>query len=964
MRSANHLFSKHSIRPLPASLSKTTAVGGDLAHRGIAGRPGSRSAVNQLGMVAFLFLSLAHPAESQTARKVSSLSETAANPIADARAEVVYGHARFTVLTSQLIRMEWAPKDAFEEHASLVFINRRLPIPRFERELKNGTLVIRTGELVLRYSPAGSDGRFTQENLSIELSLNGRQVSWHPGMADTGNLLGTARTLDDTRGLLTPIAMEPGLISIDGWTIVDDSTRPLFDHADFSFLDGEKSPWPWVMLRPSGERQDWYFFGYGHNYRQALYDYVRVAGRIPIPPRFAFGIWWSRYWAYSDQELERLVRGFRENDTPLDVLVIDMDWHPTFGTNFDVLDQSGHVKGWSGYSWNRVLFPDPGGFLKSIHEQGVRVTLNVHPASGVQSWEDPYVAMAKASGIDPATKQYVPFDISDKTFATNYMDLLHHPLERQGIDFWWLDWQQEDKTKMPEVNPTWWLAYVHFTDQQREGKRPLLLNRWGGLGTHRYQIGFSGDAVSVWDSLAFQPWFTATAANVGYAYWSHDIGGHIPGAVGPELYTRWVQFGCFSPILRTHTTKNPDSERRIWAYPEPYSGIMRDAFQLRRAFQPYLYTEARRTYDTGLAFVRPLYYDWPEAKESYQTRGEYNFGDSLIIAPITSPVDGDSQLAAKQVWLPQGEWIEWPTGRYIHGPATLEGRFSMQQVPVYAKAGAIIPMQSPANGFGEKPLEPLQLTIFPMDDGQRSTYTLYEDSGESEEYKRGVSALTRVEATRTGDDLDIVIGPTRGRYPRMPEERSYELRFPADWPPDSVTANGSSIASAPRKGHVGWRYEGNTLTTTVRVAVQSTASTLHIRVHRAAGLEAKRADLDGFAGMMMRLREANNTLNSLWPLVWAPDSLIDAMQSGDRLSYYPQNAQSVLQHFRSSYQEALSSVRRIADRTSVSDADLIARLQKAGVDTSHPQESVTRYRIYVQRALTQITSAQNGREMQ
>ena len=141
-------------------------------------------------------------------------------------------------------------------------------------------------------------------------------------------------------------------------------------------------------------------------------------------------------------------------------------------------------------------------------------------------------------------------------------------------------------SKVPGVNNTWWLNYLHFTDQQREGKRPLLFHRWGGLGNHRYQIGFSGDTVSVWDSLAFQPWFTATAANVGYAYWSHDIGGHMPGAVDPELYTRWVQFGAFSPILRTHTTKNPDAERRIWAYPEPYSSVMRSAFQLREASSP------------------------------------------------------------------------------------------------------------------------------------------------------------------------------------------------------------------------------------------------------------------------------------------------------------------------------------------------------------------------------------------
>ena len=208
-------------------------------------------------------------------------------------------------------------------------------------------------------------------------------------------------------------------------------------------------------------------------------------------------------------------------------------------------------------------------FLDRLHADHLKTSLNLHPASGIQPWEAAYPAMARAMGIDPATKQYVPYDITNKKFAENYFNLVLHPLEKQGIDFWWLDWQQEQNTKMAGVTPTWWINYVQFTDQEREGKRPILFHRWGGLGNHRYQIGFSGDTVSVWDSLAFQPWFTATAANVGYAYWSHDIGGHMPGAVDPELFTRWVEFGAFSPILRTHTTKNPESERRIWAYPEP-----------------------------------------------------------------------------------------------------------------------------------------------------------------------------------------------------------------------------------------------------------------------------------------------------------------------------------------------------------------------------------------------------------
>jgi len=256
------------------------------------------------------------------------------DPVADPKAVVTVGNARFTVLTPELIRMEWAADGKFEDHASFVFLNRRLPVPKFEHgEFRGGQgtiYTIETPALKLTYGPvdsAGADNRFTAENLKIELTLDGKPVVWHPGMTDPDNLQGTTRTLDGALGSKTQEPMEQGLVSRSGWALVDDSTRPLFDSADFRFLQGEKSPWPWVMERPAGERQDWYFFGYGHDYRKALGDFVRVAGRIPLPPRFAFGAWWSRYWAYSDQELDELVRGFHENDVPLDVFVIDMDWH-------------------------------------------------------------------------------------------------------------------------------------------------------------------------------------------------------------------------------------------------------------------------------------------------------------------------------------------------------------------------------------------------------------------------------------------------------------------------------------------------------------------------------------------------------------------------------------------------------------------------------------------------------------
>jgi alpha-glucosidase len=850
-------------------------------------------------------------------------AEAVTNPVADPKAVVTVGNARFTVLTPQLIRMEWAADGKFEDHASFVFLNRRLPVPQFEvNRSQSGSAVVidtylqspRRDVLTLTYVPTG-DGRFTPENLTIELTVDGKRVVWHPGLTDPENLQGTTRTLDGAMGSKTKEPIEQGLVSRAGWALVDDSTRPLFDSADFSFKEGEKSPWPWAIERPAGERQDLYFFGYGHDYRQALGDYVKVAGRIPLPPRFAFGAWWSRYWDYTDQELDELVRGFHENDVPLDVFVIDMGWHISREQleAAGQVDQSGpeHSLGWSGYSWNKVLFPDPDDFLAKLHAEGLKTTLNLHPASGVQPWEAAYPAMAKAMGIDPATKKYVPFDITDKNFAINYMNLLHHPLEKQGIDFWWLDWQQEQHTKMPGVMPTWWLNYVHFTDQQREGKRPLLFHRWGGLGNHRYQIGFSGDTVSVWDSLAFQPWFTATAANVGYAYWSHDIGGHMPGAVEPELYTRWVQFGAFSPILRTHTTKNPASERRVWAYPEPYSSVLRSTFQLRYALQPYIYTEARRTYDTGVAFFRPLYYDWPEEAGAYESKGEYLFGDQMLAAPVTAPADKTSGLTTEKVWLPKGEWIEWPTGKHITGPASVDRSFSIEQTPVYLRAGAIVPMQPPMRYTGEKPVDPLIVNVWPLAPGTTSSYSVYEDSGVSVEYQHGVFARTPVKATEAGDTLKVEIGAVEGGYPNMPKTRAYELRLPADWPPASVTVNGVAVKHAGPTGKGGWSFEGNTLTTVIPVPSGSVAAKVTVEVHRAAGLAARRPELDGFAGVMTRLRGAYDAMNRTQPIASPPDVLVDAMQTGDRLSYHPENAAAEFAHLREVLPKAQAALAEI-----------------------------------------------------
>jgi alpha-glucosidase (family GH31 glycosyl hydrolase) len=837
------------------------------------------------------------------------------DPVADPAADVVIGKARFTVLTPQLLRMEWSASGHFEDRPSLVFLNRRLPVPTFthtvERRRGESTLHLHTSALDLVYELArGTDNGFTPANLRITVQLDGRAVVWTPGAPDTGNLMGTTRTLDQVNGDKVREPIGPGLISRNGWAVVDDSTTPLFDSDDFSFTAGEKSPLPWAIERPEMTtqevyqrlktdesptasdavkpivRQDWYLFGYGHDYKQALGDYVRVAGRIPLPPYFAFGAWYSRYWAYSDQELEDLVQQAHESDVPLDVLVVDMDWHTPFGNDWSVLDASGNRLHWTGYTWNHLLFPAPELFLDKIHNEGLHVTLNLHPASGVQPFEEAYPAMARAMGVDPATKKYIPFDITDRTFVRNYLDILHHPLEKEGVDFWWLDWQQESKTAMPGVTPTWWLNYVHFTDAEREGKRPLIFHRWGGLGNHRYQIGFSGDVISSWASLTFQPWFTATAANVGYAYWSHDIGGHMYGPIAPELYTRWLQFGALSPILRTHTTKNAAAERRVWAYPEPYSNIMRDAYHLRYSLIPYLYTEGRRTYD-----------DWPEQEAAYTSRNEYQLGENLIVAPVAAPADPATGQVHESIWLPPGDWYEWTTGRTLHGPLTFQHAYSLAQIPIFVRAGAILPTAPPMSSTSEKPVDPLILNVFPLASGAQSSYMLYQDSGIDDTYRNGVATRTAITASQAGAILTVSVAPAAGGYPSMLQSRGYEVRLPGDWPPDEVTVNNTLVAYNALSRTGGWHYEGNTLTTVIHVPSTSVQKGITVRVRREVTLMTQRAELEGFPGAMTRLQEAFSAMQSNTPVDTPPDELTDAMQAGDRLSYHPDQAAEIVAHF-------------------------------------------------------------------
>ncbi|MEI3564397.1 glycoside hydrolase family 31 protein [Alistipes finegoldii] len=767
------------------------------------------------------------------------------NPKADAKAVVTSGNARFTVLTPQLIRMEWSADGQFEDRATLTFVNRETPVPKFKVRESKSKLTITTPALTLTYL---KNGKFSDKNLKAVFTLNGREVVWTPGMENPQNLLGTTRTLDGADGSKLKEPMEQGILSRAGWSLIDDSQRHV--------LTPDGSEWEeWVEARPEGDRQDLYLFAYGHDYKQALADYALVAGRAPMPPKYTLGYWWSRYWQYSDNEFVDLVNKLKSMDVPIDVLIVDMDWHETWGLrkSNSPKDEYGQRIGWTGYTWQKELFPSPANFLKWTENEELKVALNLHPASGIQPYEAVY---------DDFTKEYewsekgksVPFKIDERKWADAYFKTVLEPMERNGVDFWWLDWQQWKESKYtPGLSNTFWLNHTFFNHAERQnpGLRPFIYHRWGGLGSHRYPLAFSGDTYATWPMLAYLPYFTATASNVNYGWWGHDIGGHMfhktQKATDPELYTRWLQYGVFTPIFKTHSTKDPRIERCIWCFPD-HMFLMRDAIRLRYTLAPYIYNAARENYDTGVGMCRPMYYDYPESDKAYETPEQFMFGNDILATTITQPVDSITGLAPRTIWFPEGTWFDCATGSMYEGGRTEELHYTLAENPHYAKAGSIIPMNPATVKNLQQPCDTLVLTFIPGGDGQLRHY---EDDGMSQQYKTNY-AVTTVTKKQEGNTVRVRISPREGSFAGASDSRSYELRFPAVFPPKSVKVNGKELAYSrfPKAGE--WTYDGYTLAPVIYTGTTVCDAPVEIELAFDDYATAHQADLYGMSGVFKR----------------------------------------------------------------------------------------------------------------
>jgi hypothetical protein len=765
---------------------------------------------------------------------------------------VTDGRARFQVLSPTLIRLECSDDREFEDRRTLTVASRRART-RFTTAVERGVRVIRTGRVTLRYR-RGS-GCFERGNLAARIRVGKRSVKVYPVFGDgpgepppppnpparthappnpdpnpgprtAGNLGGWARGLDDQED---PVPLADGLLSRDGWYLLDDSRSVLLTAAEPGFEE-----------RPGhdGTYQDGYLFGYGLDYATGLADLRRLTGPAPLLPRRAFGNWFSRWWPYGGAELQGIVERFRSERVPLDVIGLDTDFKAPTGRAAAVANgylgrDPAAPYSWNGWDWNRDKYPDPKAFVDWLHARGVAAYLNVHPSIGDR---DPRWAEAQelSGGLLPANRASCGYFMADPGDCgvfdwTNPRHLdaywaLHEPFERDGIDFWWLDWCcDESRARTPGLTEDTWINSLYARRSRARGSRWPAFSRigssyWsyfgeqepGAFAEHRHAIHFTGDTAATWQMLDFQSRFTVAEGNIGLPYVSHDIGSFKGRHLADDMYVRWIQAGAFGPINRLHSNHG---DRLPWEYTGEAARIATEFLRLRGTLVPFLYTLAREANDTGLPMARGMYLRWPKSADAYAHDRQYMLGDELLVAPVAAP----GEAATKRVWFPPGEWVDFFTGERHTGPVVKELSVSLSRMPVFARAGAVVPTQ-PYRPNEAAAAGPTILTAWAGADG---SFRLYEDSGDGLGHRRGEHAFTRVAHDDRGPaGTRVVIGAARGHYAGRARRRAWELRMVGVERPRAVRVGG--------RAHAGWTYDEASRTVTIRTPRVATSRPIRV----------------------------------------------------------------------------------------------------------------------------------------
>lgn len=650
---------------------------------------------------------------------------------------------RITILSEILIRLEFSLSGQFEDRPTELVSFRNFTVPKFNKKEDDRFLTITTKYFKLEYE---KDKPFSGTKLApdqyLKVTLNNTDKFWYYNCPEARNFKGTTYSLDNELG---HAKYQNGLYSTDGFVSIDDSNSLLFNQ-DGSF--GKRND----------KRIDTYLFMYRKDFGFCLRDYFKLTGKPALIPRYALGNWWHKNKAYTSDDMLKLAWDFNKNEIPLSVFLLGDDWHVKYK------DSS------NGFTFNYKLFENPREFINELHNRKIKLGLALDPTKGIHYEELAYKRFKEKIGY---TKDgIIPFNVFNKTMLDAYFTELINPLYDIGTDFFWLNYNN-----IKDLYTLRALIYYHFNDyRQFREKRGMVLSRNGLIAAHKYPILYSGETIVGWENLNMLPEFNSKSSNMGISYWSHDIGGYKEGVEDPELYMRFIEFGVYSPILRLSSDTSHYYKREPWLWDVKTFSVVKEYLKLRHELIPYIYTESYKYYRTGLPLIQPIYYKYPEIYDEPLYKNEYYFGTELFIAPITTKKDVLMNRTVQRIFLPDGVWYDFKTGKKFVGGKRYVTFYKDEDYPVFAKRGTIIPkaiLDDDDLNNTDNPRK-MEIIIFP---GRSNTYKLYEDDGISSKFEEGYYLITDIDYNYQTNNFTVIIRPIEGKNDVVPPIRDYVIRF-------------------------------------------------------------------------------------------------------------------------------------------------------------------------------------------
>jgi alpha-glucosidase len=729
-------------------------------------------------------------------------------------------HLQITVLAPNVVRLRYT-ESTFPPDQSFAVLPNAFPAPAKPQisdttdsvTLATGALLVRVYKSPMRVAiadPAGNLISQDQPNTPPEFNGPAFRVSKIMPLAEHYYALG------DKTGPLDHRDLAFTLWNTDqfGW---QESTDPLYKAIPFflalnhgeaygifldntyrSTFDFGKTSHDAYTFGAEGGQLDYYFF-YGPDAKRVLTDYTALTGRMPLPPLFALGYQQCRYSYYPEARVREIADTFRKHKIPADVLYLDIDYQEKYRP----------------FTIDRERFPHFEGMVADLRKQGFKLVLitdlHIAAVAGYKPYDegmahDYFVKNPDGSVfVGPVWPGPSVFPDFTRSVVRDWWGTLYTGFVKMGVRGFWNDMDEpsvfetptktmpldvihhvEDrKTDHREIHNVFGLANVRGTYdgmlKLQPDLRPFVLTRAAYAGAQRYASTWTGDNTASWNHMRLSVPQIINLGLSGFAFNGADIGG-FNGSPTPELLTRWMELGAFNPIYRNHANKGT-RDREPWVDGPEHERIRKNYIETRYRLLPYIYTGIEEASRTGIPLMRPLFLEFPKDTELATKGEEFMFGRSLLVAPKAWPF-----LEPYEVNLPEGDWFDYWSGEKHSGPAEIKVDPPLDTLPVYVRAGSILPEQPVIEYVGQVPQGPLTLRVYP---GPACSGDLYTDDGETLAYQKGDFLRMHFTCEAASDHLKIHIPAGDGPY--HPWFKELQLAIYGATSPREVKLDGQPI---------------------------------------------------------------------------------------------------------------------------------------------------------------------------